>query len=118
MHKSRLGGLIIDCKTEDLDSAGEFWSKALGCEVIPSTEPQDKNYRLLNTPDNDVDIEVQQVEHESRVHIDIETDNIEAEALRLEKLGARRISTSGDLDGDAGANRTTILPGQTAAQQV
>ena len=28
-------------------------------------------------------------EHESRVHLDIETDNIPAEVVRLEKLGAR-----------------------------
>jgi hypothetical protein len=36
-------------------------------------------------------MEVQKVEHESRVHIDIETDDIEAEARRLEALGAKRV---------------------------
>jgi hypothetical protein len=40
---------------------------------------------------NDLHIEVQQVQHESRVHLDIETDDIEAEVKRLESLGARRI---------------------------
>jgi len=30
MHKSRLGGLIIDCETDDLGVAEEFWTKALG----------------------------------------------------------------------------------------
>ena len=30
MHKSRLGGLIIDCRTDDLDAAADFWSQALG----------------------------------------------------------------------------------------
>jgi hypothetical protein len=34
---------------------------------------------------------VQAVTHPSRVHIDIETDDIEAEVARLEKLGARRV---------------------------
>jgi hypothetical protein len=34
---------------------------------------------------------LQQVEHESRVHLDIETDDIEAEVKRLEALGAKRI---------------------------
>ena len=29
--------------------------------------------------------------HPSRVHLDIETDDIEAEVRRLEKLGAKRI---------------------------
>ena len=30
MHKSRLAGIIIDCQTSDIDSAADFWSKALG----------------------------------------------------------------------------------------
>ena len=91
MHKSRLGGLIIDCQTDDLDSAGEFWSKALGLQIKASNAQYDEKYVLLNTAENELDIEVQQVTHDSRVHIDIETNDIEAEASRLEKLGARRI---------------------------
>ena len=38
-------------------------------------------------------IEVQKVEHDSRVHLDIETDDIEAEVRRLEALGAKRVGT-------------------------
>lgn len=34
-------------------------------------------------------VEIQRVEHESRVHIDIETDDIAAEVVRLTKLGAK-----------------------------
>lgn len=34
---------------------------------------------------------VQKVTHESRVHLDVETDDIEAEVARLEKLGAKRV---------------------------
>ncbi len=34
---------------------------------------------------------MQKVDHPSRVHLDIETDNIEAEVERLEKLGAKRV---------------------------
>ena len=33
-------------------------------------------------------MQIQRVDHESRVHIDIETDDIDAEVARLEKLGA------------------------------
>ena len=32
---------------------------------------------------------VQKVDHPSRVHLDIETDNVPAEVARLEKLGAK-----------------------------
>jgi hypothetical protein len=38
-----------------------------------------------------LNIEVQSVKHPSRVHLDIETDDMPAEIERLEKLGAKRI---------------------------
>jgi predicted enzyme related to lactoylglutathione lyase len=90
MHKSRLAGFIIDCNTEDLDSAARFWSEALGLG-LPSTYNPDPKYRRLETAPDEVHLEVQQVDHESRVHLDIETDDIDAEVARLEQLGARRI---------------------------
>lgn len=47
---------------------------------------------MLEGPPNEMKILVQAVKHESRVHLDIETDDIEAEAIRLEALGAKRIA--------------------------
>jgi len=91
MHKSRLAGFIIDCQTQDLDAAARFWSRALGLELRASTAPADTPYRTLATPDDQPHLEVQQVDHPSRVHLDIESDDIEAEVARLEALGARRI---------------------------
>ena len=32
-HRSRLAGFIIDCRTDDLDAAADFWSQALGCSI-------------------------------------------------------------------------------------
>ena len=95
MHRSRLAGLIIDCRTEDLEAAAAFWSRALGCPVEkddPADDPGDNKYVQLETAPNELHMEVQKVDHESRVHIDIETDDIEAEAERLEKLGAKRLA--------------------------
>ena len=91
MHRSRLGGLIIDCRTEDLEAAAEFWSQALGCRMVRSIDPAEANYVRLETAPNEPHLEVQKVDHESRVHIDIDTDDGEAEAARLEKLGAKRL---------------------------
>lgn len=91
MHKSRLAGFIIDCQTQDLDAATRFWSRALGLEVRPAADPADAKYRILATAADQPHLEVQQVDHPSRVHLDIETDDIEAEVARLEALGARRI---------------------------
>ena len=91
MHRSRLGSLSIDCRTEDLEAASKFWSQALGCPAATSDDPEDSNYTGLETSPNELHLEVQKVDHESRVHIDIETDDIEAEARRLEGLGAKRV---------------------------
>jgi hypothetical protein len=90
MHKSRLAGFIIDCRTPDLDAAANFWSAALKLPVLPAAN-QEPLYRVLGTAPDQPHLEVQQVSHESRVHLDIESDDIEAEVRRLEKLGARRI---------------------------
>lgn len=49
------------------------------------------SYDRLDATSRDVHIEVQRVDHPSRVHLDIETDDIDAEADRLERLGALRI---------------------------
>ena len=88
MHKSRLGAIIIDCRTDELDEAAEFWGQALGY----STErTDDELYVELETGPNELQVEVQKVDHPSRIHIDIETDNIEAEVRRLEGLGAKRL---------------------------
>ncbi len=91
MHKSRLGGLIIDCRTEDIDAAAKFWSAALGLPARRTGDPADAKYVELVDDPNALHIEVQQVDHDSRVHLDIEADDLEAEAARLEKLGAKRV---------------------------
>ena len=92
MHKSRLAGFIIDCQTSDLDAAAAFWGKALGYVAERSEDPQDAAYVELETGRGDLHVEVQAVDHESRVHLDIETDDIEAEVARLEALGAKRVA--------------------------
>ena len=92
MHRSRLAGFIIDCKTEDLDAAGRFWGEALGLAVRPSSDAEDKGYVTYAREPNDLNIEVQRVAHDSRVHLDIETDDLEAEAARLQTLGAKVVS--------------------------
>ena len=53
-------------------------------------------YKRLEDSQHGLDIEVQKVSHASRVHLDIETDDIEAEVRRLEKLGARRVQAVHD----------------------
>ena len=91
MHKSRLAGLIIDCDTDDLPAAAEFWAAALGAPAKTQTDVAESKYVALATLPDEPYVEVQQVSHESRVHIDIESDDVPAEVARLEALGARRL---------------------------
>src|SRR5256714_12863985 len=92
MHKSRLGTVVIDCQTEQVDTAADFWSKALGWPSEPLSDPNDSNYRELETPLSEVKGLVQAASHPRRGHSDIETNDVEAEVQPLEKLCARRVS--------------------------
>ena len=91
-HRSRLAGFIIDCQTDDLDAAADFWSRALGATIADRDAGDDTaEYQMFGNTPGDLHIEVQKVQHPSRVHLDIEADDLDAEAARLEALGARKI---------------------------
>ena len=91
MHRSRLAGFIIDCHAAAPDVAASFWSAALG--MPPTGIDAGPGYVELGARSRDLHVEVQRVGHESRVHLDIETDDKGAEVARLERLGARRVTT-------------------------
>ena len=88
MHHSRLSTFVIDCRTESADEAARFWSAALGRPI----EGADGEYRQLAGSADEPILLVQKVDHPGRVHLDIETDDQEAEVKRLEALGARRVA--------------------------
>ena len=91
-HRSRLAGFIIDCQTDNLDAAADFWSRALGATIADRDAGDDTaQYQMFGNTPGDLHIEVQKVQHPSRVHLDIEADDLDAEAARLEALGARKI---------------------------
>lgn len=89
MHKSCLGAVVIDCKTDDLEAASAFWGAALGYQLRRSDDPL---YVDLVVPDGQPAVTIQQVDHASRVHLDIETDDVDAEVARLEALGAKLVA--------------------------
>jgi predicted enzyme related to lactoylglutathione lyase len=92
MHYSRLCAVLIDCQVSDVDAAAGFWAEALGRPVDLAHPGSRDNYRMLETPADEPIVQIQRVEHESRVHLDIETDDIPAEVARLEKLGAKIVN--------------------------
>jgi predicted enzyme related to lactoylglutathione lyase len=91
-HRSRLCHLVVDC--DDLDTAVRFWSAALGATEDPVNPASRHIYRRLRLPDAEIRLLLQRTDDEKtskeRMHFDIETDDVEAEVQRLEKLGATR----------------------------
>jgi predicted enzyme related to lactoylglutathione lyase len=62
MHKSQLAGFIIDCKTDDLDAAADFWAGALGLKRDAADTPAHTSYVHFEKKDpNGLHIEVQDV---------------------------------------------------------
>lgn len=92
MHRSRLCHFVID--VPDLDQGTSFWSAALNAAEEPVPEPSRHVYRRLRLPDSDIRILLQKTSDQKtskeRMHLDLETDDVEAEVRRLEALGATR----------------------------
>ncbi len=90
MHRSRLYALIIDAPQDEAAAATEFWAAALGATAEPyAPEPQ---FTDLHGALPGLVAAVQSVDDAPRFHLDIETDDVEAETARLTALGATPVS--------------------------
>ena len=89
MHRSRLIGIMIDCSEDTMEKGVRFWSQALGTVPLKRDDPTSPCVNLEGS-EVTVDVRLQRVRDRSRVHLDIVTDDLEAEVQRLVKLGARR----------------------------
>jgi predicted enzyme related to lactoylglutathione lyase len=90
-HRSRLTAVLVDVPAADHERAAAFWSSALGRPVnVPESNPE---YAELGEVTPGVTFDVQAVdEPAARVHVDIETDDVEAEVARLVGLGATEVA--------------------------
>lgn len=92
MHRSRICHFVID--VADLSQGVAFWTAALGAVSEPVPEISGGIYRHLRLPDSDIRILLQQTDDKKvskeRMHLDLESDDVEAEVKRLEALGAIR----------------------------
>ena len=81
VHRSRLSQFVIDL--DDLDRGVEFWSAALDATEEPLSEQSRPVYRRLHLLDSNIRVLLQRTSDEKvskeRMHLDLETDNIEAE---------------------------------------
>jgi predicted enzyme related to lactoylglutathione lyase len=87
-------GLVLDCA--DPDRLAAFWSEALGYTTVGGAG----NYVMLLAGDGALPKLLLQAVPEpkstkNRMHLDIETADVEAEASRLEAIGARRLEAGG-----------------------
>ena len=93
MHKSRIGGVFIDHPASSFEASLAFWAAAMGRKP-EANEP----YQSLGRFDGQIVVELQRLDDDSgpRVHLDVDTDDVEAEVARLEALGAKRLRPSED----------------------
>jgi hypothetical protein len=88
MHRSRVYALLFD--TPEDSAAAAFWSAALGVTARPvADEPQ---FTRLDQALPGLVTIVQAIDDAPRFHLDIETDDVEAETARLLGLGAVEVS--------------------------
>jgi predicted enzyme related to lactoylglutathione lyase len=86
-HRSRLTAVLVDVPAADHDKAAAFWSAALGHAGKRSEKFPE--YHALGEVTPGIEFMVQATgDATPRIHIDIETDDIDAEVARLKGLGA------------------------------
>jgi len=88
MHRSRVYALLID--TPEPEAAAAFWSAALGAPARPL--PGEEQFTSLHDAIPGLAVAVQAVDDAPRFHLDIETDDVEAETARLLGLGATQVA--------------------------
>jgi Glyoxalase-like domain len=90
VHRSKLTAALVDVPADVFDVEVGFWSAALGRP--PDAVDGNPEYRDFGQPVPGFQFMLQRVDDAARVHLDIETDDVEAEVRRLEALGAERVA--------------------------
>ncbi|HEX8495935.1 MAG TPA: VOC family protein [Actinomycetales bacterium] len=86
MHRSRLSTLLVDTPAEHAAASATFWAAALG--AMARSTPDEPQFTSLGSPLPGLTMAVQAVDDAPRLHLDLETDDLDAETARLVGLGA------------------------------
>jgi predicted enzyme related to lactoylglutathione lyase len=90
-HRSRLCAVSIDVPRESWEASTRFYAGLLG--RTGKVDAEDPDYLSYGEASPGVELFVQAVgDATSRIHLDIETDDIDAEVTRLVGLGATEIA--------------------------
>jgi predicted enzyme related to lactoylglutathione lyase len=118
MHRTRIGSLVIDC--HDLHAGLAFWKAALAVEETEG-DPDSEVYVSLGHVAGGLRLLLQRVPEEktckSRLHLDIETDDVDREVARLTALGATVFQRGGATDAvllDPNGNEFCVIEPETA----
>ncbi|AXX33512.1 VOC family protein [Actinosynnema mirum] len=82
--------IFVDVPAEHAGPAARFWASALGGRVRPVAG--EEQFTAIDGAVDGIALDVQAVDDEARYHVDVETDDVAAEVLRLTGLGAVEVS--------------------------
>ncbi|MGP3962280.1 VOC family protein [Nonomuraea sp. 3N208] len=89
-HYSRLCKIVIDVNEADHAAEVGFWQAATGQTLTHYARYPE--YHGADLGSGEFGLLIQRLgEGSSRVHVDIHTDDLDAEVARLERLGAKRV---------------------------
>lgn len=90
-HYSRLYKAVLDVPGAEHDAELRFWQGATGQQLQRIDRHPEYHAALL--PGQEFGLLIQQLgDGAARVHLDMHTDDLEAEVARLEGLGAERVA--------------------------
>src|ERR1700722_6265450 len=93
-HYSRIFKIVVDVPPADHDRELAFWKGASGLPLRQGTRYPE--YHGTELPGQEFELLIQRLgDGPARVHVDIHTDDVEAEVARLEALGAERVRGAG-----------------------
>ncbi|WP_114559163.1 VOC family protein [Desertihabitans aurantiacus] len=95
-HRTRLVQVCIDCPPDHHDAETAFWRQATGWRWDGGGADSEFTGKLFPDPSSPVQLLLQRLGedetgHATRAHIDLGTDDLDAEVARLERAGARRL---------------------------
>jgi len=94
MHRTALGALCIDVSSTDVGPASAFWQAALGRTSRHGTSHPE--FQVLSGRFDSVTGIIQDVGTTAPgLHLDLHTDDVEAEVARLVALGATEVERHG-----------------------
>ena len=110
-HYSRLYTVVIDVPADDHERELAFWRAAIGEPLVQYERfPEYHGGELLHG--QEFRLLIQRLGHgPGRVHLDIHTDDLDAEVARLEGLGAERVQQMHALVDSARPSRDGVLRG-------